>query len=178
MSAAKPAKATAPWGRWFGTIANGFAVLGGVALFALMFITVVAVFWRYALRDPIFGIGDMSSLSLVVIVAAGVTYGAVHGAHISVDILSAVAGRRTKRLTDLLVRALSVAICGFAAWALAVKGACGLPCGAVTPNLGIVHTPFYYLLSAALAVMTALLLYQLLTGLRHWSGQDPNEDNG
>ncbi|WP_282027030.1 TRAP transporter small permease [Limimaricola cinnabarinus] len=164
-----------PAGRWFRNLAGLFAVIGGVGLFVLMGITVVSVFWRYALRDPIFGIGDLSSMSLVVVVAAGVAYGAVHGVHISVDLLSAFAGRRIKRVTDLLVRALSVLVCGFAAWALIVKGGCGLPCGAVTQNLNIVHTQFYYLLAAALALTAAYLLYQLIVGLKHWSGADPNE---
>ena len=175
MSGVKTQETTGPAGRWFHRLANLFAILGGIGLFALMLITVISVFWRYALRDPIFGIGDLSSMSLVVVVAAGVAYGAVHRVHISVHIISAFAGRGVKRVTDLIVRALSVLICGFAAWALAVKGGCGLPCGAVTQNLNIVHTPFYYLLSAALALMTGFVLYQLIVGLKHWSGADPSE---
>jgi TRAP-type C4-dicarboxylate transport system permease small subunit len=166
---------TGPAGRWFLRIANLFAVLGGIGLFVLMGVTVVSVFWRYALRDPIFGIGDLSSMSLVVVVAAGVAYGAVHLVHVSVDILSPFAGRRITRVTDLVVRLLSVLVTGFAAWALAVKGGCGLPCGAVTQNLGIVHTPFYYLLSAAMAVMAAFLLYRLILGLTHWSDLETGE---
>lgn len=169
-------EATGPVGRWFHHIANGFAVIGGIGLFALMGVTVVAVIWRYVLRDPIFGIGDLSSMSLAVVVAAGVAYGAVHGVHISVNILTAVAGRRATRYTDLAVRGLSVLICGYAAWALAKKGSCGLPCGAVTQNLNISHVPFYYLISGGMALVTAFLYYQLIVGLANWSGDDPFEE--
>lgn len=175
MSGTTRCETTGPAGRWFRKTANLFAIAGGIGLFVLMGITVVSVFWRYALRDPIFGIGDLSSMALVVVVAGGVAYGAVHGVHISVDILSSFAGRGVKRVTDLVVRALSVLICGFAAWALLVKGGCGLPCGAVTQNLNIVHTPFYYLLSAALGLTACFMLYQLVLGLKHWSGTDPSE---
>ena len=175
MSGVTSHNITDPAGRWFHKIANLFAVVGGIGLFVLMGVTVVSVFWRYALRDPIFGVGDLSSMSLVVVVAAGVAYGAVHGVHISVDIISSFVGRGVKRITDLVVRTLSVLICGFGAWALAVKGGCGLPCGAVTQNLNIVHTPYYYLLSASLTLTAAFLLYQLIVGLKHWSGTDPNE---
>lgn len=177
MSGLTSQQTTGPADRWFHRIANLFAVVAGVGLFVLMGITVVSVFWRYALRDPIFGIGDLSSMSLVVVVAGGVAYGAVHGVHISVDIISSFVGRKVKRVTDLIVRALSVLICGFAAWALAIKGSCGLPCGAVTQNINIVHTPFYYLLSATLALTAGFIFYQLIVGLKHWSGADPSEDD-
>ncbi len=35
----------------------------------LVGLTVVSVFWRYLLNDPIFGITDLSRMSLAVIVA-------------------------------------------------------------------------------------------------------------
>lgn len=163
--------------RWFRGIASVFAVLGGLGLFFLMGVTVVSVFWRYALRDPIFGIEDLSAMTLAVVVAAGVAYGAVHGAHICVNILAGFAGRKVTRFTDVIVRLLAGLACGYAANALAKKGSCGLPCGAITQNLQLQHMPFYYLLSAAMALVAALLFYQLFVGLRHWSGDDPNEES-
>lgn len=153
-----------------------FAVLGGIALALLMAITVVAVGARYALNDPIFGIEDVSTMGLTIVVAAAIAYGAHHGAHISVNVISGVAGRRVTRLTDVLARALSVAILGVATYALFKHGACGLPCGAITNNLGIVHTPFYYALGAAMGLYTLLLAVQLGIGLLHWDApEDPNE---
>lgn len=164
-----------PIEKGFGFIAGLFSIAGSVALFVLMAVTVVAVFWRYVLRDPIFGVEDLSTMSLTIIVAASVAYGAVHMAHVSVNIISGMAGRKVTRFTDALARAAGVAITGYAAFGLVKKGSCGLPCGAITPNLSILHTPFYYILGAAMALYASHLLYHLIVGLAHWTDHDPNE---
>jgi len=161
--------------RGLGWLARGFAVAGGVALVVLMAVTVVSVFWRYVLNDPIFGIEDISTMTLTIVVACGVAYGAIHGAHISVNVLSMVAGRRATRVTDLLVRGLGAFIVGYAAWGLVEKGSCGLPCGAITSNLGIGHPPFYMVLALAMGSYAVLLATQFRIGLAHWRGEDPNE---
>lgn len=171
-----PSNTSSPVERALNFVAGLFAVLGGLALLLLMTVTVISVFWRYALRDPIFGIEDISVVSLAVFVAAGVAYGAVHGAHISVHLIANIFGRKTTRFTDVIARSLGVAICGYATWGLIKKGGCGLPCGAITQNLNILHTPFYYALAAAMALYTAVLLQRLVVGLSHWSGIDPNEE--
>ncbi|MFV2002800.1 MAG: TRAP transporter small permease, partial [Paracoccaceae bacterium] len=141
----------------------------------LMLITMVGVFWRYVLNDPIFGIEDVSTMTLTVVVAASVAYGAHHRSHVSVNIITMIAGRNFTRISDLIVRILGVAMLGVASYALFFKGACGLPCGALTNNLSIVHTPFYYVLGVALGSYAALMLVQLMIGLAHWSDADPNE---
>lgn len=162
-------------GRALGLLAGAMGVLGGLALYALMGVTLVSVIWRYLLRDPIFGIEDLSTMALTVFVAGAVAWGAWRGAHVSVNVISRLAGRRVTRATDALARLLGLCIVGFAAWGLAVKGTCGMPCGAMTPNMGIVHSPFYFVLSAGFAVYALILAWQLALGLKHWRGDDPNE---
>lgn len=173
---ASPSAPTSRADRVFGHVAGLFAVVGGLALFLLMLVTAVSVFWRYALRDPIFGIEDLSTTSLAIVVAAGVGYGAVHSAHIRVHIIDRVFARKTTRITDAIARIAGVVICAYATWGLVKKGSCGLPCGAITQNLNIPHGPFYYALAAAMALYGAVLLSQLVVGLAHWSGEDPNEE--
>lgn len=158
-----------------GLLAGLFAVAGALAIMVLMGVTVISVFWRYVLHAPIFGIEDISSMALTVVVAGAVAWGARQGSHISVNVLSFFGGRRVTRVTDLITRALGVGIVGFAARALYLSGGCGKPCGGMTNNLGIVHIPFYYLLSLAMAFYAVLLLVHLIIGLAHWQGEDPNE---
>ncbi|GAA3855083.1 TRAP transporter small permease [Celeribacter arenosi] len=177
MSVHNASQTTGRIDRWFYHIANVFAVIGGLGLIVLMGITVVSVFWRYALRDPIFGVGDLSSMTLAVVVSAGVAYGAVYGAHITVNIIAAILGRKLTRLTDVVVRGFGGSICAYAAYALAKKGSCGLSCGLTTENLVIPKMPFYFMLSAAMAVVAALTFYHLIVGLQHWAGADPNEED-
>ncbi|PSL20045.1 TRAP transporter small permease [Shimia abyssi] len=156
-------------------IASLFAIAGGLALVVLVAITGVSVFYRYVLRAPIFGIEDLSTMSLTVIVAASVAWTAIHKGHVSVNIITIFAGRAFTRFTDAIGRLLAFAMMAFASYALFVKGSCGMPCGAMTSNLGIIHTPFYYVLGLAMGFFAALILTHLIIGLLHWSGDDPNE---
>ena len=156
-------------------IAGLFALLGGIALFTLAAVTIVSVFFRYVLRDPIFGIEDVSTMSMTIVVAASVTWAAANKGHVSVNVLPMVMGRNLSRFTDLAARLVGFAILCVASYGLAVKGSCGLPCGAITSNLSIPHPPFYFILSAAMGFTALWVLMQILIGLIHWNGEDPNE---
>lgn len=161
--------------RALGLAAGALAVAAAGAVTVLVAVTVVSVFWRYFLNAPIQGVEDISSMALTVAVAGAVAWGARQNAHISVNVINFFWGRGLTRLTDVLARGLGVTIVGLAAWTLWDRGGCGLPCGQVTNTLGIAHPPFYKVLSLALASYGVLLAVQLVTGLVHWRGEDPNE---
>ena len=161
---------------WHARATGVLAVLGGASVFFLVGVTMTAVFARYVLNDPIYGIEDLSSMGLTVVVAGAVAYGAGKGSHVSVNVIGMVAGRETTRYTDVLARLLGIGIVSVATYALFTKGSCGLACGDITNNLSILHRPFYYLLGVAMASYALLLFLQLLIGFAHWSGEDPNAD--
>jgi TRAP-type C4-dicarboxylate transport system permease small subunit len=127
------------------------------------------------LRQPIFGIEDVTTMSLTVLVAASIAWAAVQKGHVSVNIITIAFGRKVTRFTDIFARLASFGVLAFAAYALFVKGNCGMPCGAMTSNLGNIHTPFYYTLGLAMAFYAALIATHLLIGITHWQGADPNE---
>ena len=132
--------------------------------------------WRYILNDPLFGITDISRMSLAVIVMGALAYGGRRGGFVHVDILAAVGGRRVTRYTDIAVRVVSIAVLALAAWALREEARCGFECGEFTDNLEIVHTPFYWLLTVAMATYTLMLACELAIGLMHFHGpRDPFE---
>ena len=158
-----------------GRVAAAFAVAGGIALAVLLAITVAEVFWRYVLNDSLLWIEDVSTMSLAVVVAAAVAYGAREGSHVCVNLLARLAGRRVTRVTDAIARLLGVGATAAAAYALFAHGSCGLPCGAVTGSVSIPHLPFYYALGASLAAYGLLLASQLLLGFAVWNAEDPNE---
>jgi len=142
----------------------------------LVGLTVVAVFWRYILNDPIFGISDISRMSLAVIVAGSLAYGARQGGFVHVDILNAVAGRKWTRYTDVLVRLAGITIVGVTTWALREEARCGFECGEFTDNLEIMHPPFYWLLAIAMGTYCVMLICELIIGLAHFdAANDPNE---
>ncbi len=158
-----------------GHVASVFAVAGGIALVVLLGVTVAEVFWRYVLNNSLLWAEDLSMMSLVVVVAAAIAYGAREGAHVCVNLVARMAGRRVTRITDAVARLLGVAVTATAAYALFVQGSCGPVCGAATPSVSISHTPFYYVLAASFSAYALLLASQLFLGVATWNGEDPNE---
>lgn len=155
----------------------GFAlvIIGAVGILVMLGVTVVSVFWRYVLSDPIFGLQDVTSMTSAVVVACAVSYGAVTNGHITVNIIPSHFGRKIRRLTDLVARASGAIILGLASYSLIKKGGCGLPCGQITSNLSIGHGPFYMVLAASMALFCLVLIIHIIVGLRNWRGDDPNE---
>ena len=157
-------------------ISGVLAVVGGATTVFLVVMTVIAVFFRYVLNNPIFGVDDLSQVALSVVVAGSIAYGARAGAHVHVDILGMVGGRKVTRYTDVFVRAAGAFVVGLTAYGLIDQGLCGTRCGHFTPNLGIPHLPFYMLLAASMAVYSVILVSELIVGLIHFrADEDPNE---
>lgn len=161
--------------RGLGRFVGLLLIVGSFCLIALVAVTVVAVVARYFFNDPIFGIEDISTMALTVVVAAAVAYGGQHGAHVSVNVIGFFAGRKTTRMTDILARSLGSITIGIAAYALFTKGQCGFECGAFTANLEIHHNIFYYTLGVAMALYCLQLLVHLIIGIVHFNGEDPHE---
>jgi TRAP-type C4-dicarboxylate transport system permease small subunit len=158
--------------------ARWLAVLGGIAVIALVAITAVAVFFRYVVNDPIFGINDLSRMVLLVIVAGAVPYGGRAGAHVSVDVLGMFGGRAVTRWTDVVVRLLGIVIACFATYGLVKQGLCGVRCGHFTPNLAIPFLPFYMLLALSVGGYALVLLVELIAGLDNFgASEDPSEQS-
>ena len=148
-----------------GRLTGLFAIIGGLGVLSLMLIILVAVIWRYGINNPIFGIGDLSVLVLSVVAASSVIFGARNNAHISIDIITRFFGPKVTRVTDAIMRLLTIFILGLASYALVTK-ACGFEKGCMTENLSIVHEPFYYLLAVVMGLFALQIVLELLRGLR------------
>ena len=157
--------------------AAGFlSLVGAVAIAALMVTTGIGVFFRYVLNDPINGLGDIIGLILSVCVAFSLAYGGRRGAHVAVDVLNMVGGRKVTRWTDAVVRVIGIGIIGLACHALIRNGMCGLLCAYTTSSLSLSHEPFYYLMAAGFAAYGVVLLIELVAGLAHFQARvDPSE---
>ena len=146
-------------------VSAALALVGSISVIALVLVTVVAVVFRYVIGDPIFGIDEVSTMVLPMAVAGSIIYGARIGAHVHVDVLSMVAGRRVTRYTDALVQVLSATIAFLLAVSLWDEAACGRDCGYFTPNLAIQHVPFLLLLAVAMAGYGCLLVLEAIKSL-------------
>lgn len=166
---------TATLERLTGAIAVLFAIIGGLALVVLCVLTVLSVFYRYVLNSPIQGVEDLSTMTLALLVAGSVAWAATRRGHVAVNILPIFVGRGVSRLIDLFARFLSLTVLLIVTYALFDKGSCGMPCGDFTPNIAILHWPFYYVLGAAMALYALVIIQHIMAGFLHWSGTDPNE---
>ncbi len=151
------------------------ALVGALGVIGLMGITLAAVVWRYFFRAPISGTGDISQMTLIIVAGAAVAYGARHHAHVSVDLIAPL-GRRVTRITDLIMRALTLFIIGLSVYALWDK-ACGMERACITSNLSIEHRPFFWYLAVTMAVYAAQVAVHLGIGIATFGGDDPNEVN-
>ena len=162
---------------WLDHAIDALGAVGAVATVVLVGVTFVTVVWRYVLGQPIYGIDDIAKMTLVATVACSMAYGARRHAHVQVDILAKMGGRKVTRFTDVVARLIGIATLAFTAKAVAVKGSCGLLCGNQTSDLTIPHMPFYMLLAAGFALYALVLVLELLAGLRAWSEpRDPHEE--
>ncbi|WP_166486193.1 TRAP transporter small permease [Jannaschia sp. CCS1] len=158
--------------RW---LSGGLAAVGALSIIGLMGITLVAVVWRYWFRAPISGTGDISQMMLIIVAGAAVAYGARHQAHVSVDLIAPL-GRRVTRITDIVMRGLTLFIIGLSVYALMDK-ACGMERACITSTLSIEHRPFYWYLAVAMAVYAAQVAVHLGIGIATFRGTDPTEVN-
>ena len=157
-----------------GAAAQLLAFVGSIGIVSLIAITVAAVTWRYGLNDPIFGIEDLSVVTLTIVAGAAVAYGARTNAHISINVIRVFGGRSLTRYLDAVMRLLTAAILALATYALFTK-ACGIEKACITNNFSIEHRYFYYYLGLSMAVYTLHVLIHFLIGLWHFRTNDPNE---
>ena len=158
-----------------GRLARLFAAIGGLAIVCLMGINIVAIFSRYILNNPIFGVEDLLAVNLTIFVAAAVAFGGLNQVNVSINLIKFFAKGGFLRFTDLVAQTLELLIVGYVAYSLFSIGSCGFACGAITSNLSIVHTPFYYLLATAMVFYWLVILINLLGTLtRRTSGYSNN----
>lgn len=151
------------------------AALTWVTLFAggltLAFMTLFSVWnvfvMRKALNRPIVGAEDLLILSLVVVVAIAIPFGARSGAHIEIEILESSMSRSFARWSLVFVKLLGLALMLVMARQLWVAGDSAMKFGETTQQLLISYRPFYYLLAVSAllyAVVLALDIVRLARG--------------
>lgn len=132
---------------------------------ALAFMTAFSVFnvlvMRKALNSPIQGAEDLLALSLVVIVALSVPFGARTGAHIEIEVLESRMSRAFAKWSMVMVKLLGIALLAIMTWRLWESGTKAVKFGETTQQLLISYEPFYYLLSIAIGVYTLVLVLDI-----------------
>ena len=87
---------------------KGAALLGGLALFAVMLLVSAAVFFRYVLNEPILGDQELVEIGMALIVMLAMPFTAWKNAHIRVDILDDHLGSKGRFIGDIFARLVSI----------------------------------------------------------------------
>lgn len=158
-----PTRARPGMAERFDALLMWIALIGGGL--ALAFMTLLSVWnvliMRKALNDPIVGAEDMLVLTLVVIVALAIPYGARSGAHIEIEILEAHMSPGFARWSMVFVKVIGMGLLAAMAWQLWQAGDDAQRFGETTQQLLISYQPFYYLLAASIALYAVVLLLDI-----------------
>lgn len=93
-------------------ISFGIASLGVACLIALTLITTYEVAARYVWNSPTMFADEIASYLMVGIVFLGIPYTLTRGAHIRIDILTELMGKRLRLVFDIINDVVSVAFAG------------------------------------------------------------------
>jgi TRAP-type C4-dicarboxylate transport system permease small subunit len=85
-------------------------------LIAITLLIAVAVFFRYALGEPILYSYELASLLFVWLVFLSLAGGAAQAAHLGADVLTPYLGGSGLRLLQIVAHLLSLAVLGYIAW--------------------------------------------------------------
>lgn len=142
-------------------------LLGGATL---IFMTVFSVWnvliMRKALNSPIVGAEDLLILSLVVIVALSLPLGARTGAHIEIEVMESRMSAGFAKWSMVVVKVAVLATLVIMAWQLWHAGQSAAKFGETTQQLLISFGPFYYALSASIAVYAVVVVLDIWQLLR------------
>lgn len=135
--------------------------------FMTVFSFVNVVIMRKTLNSPIQGAEDLLALSLVVIVALSVPFGARTGAHIEIEVLESRMSKAFAKWSMIFVKLLGVALLATMSWRLWESGTKAVKFGETTQQLLISFEPFYYLLAISIGLYALILVLDIWQLLRN-----------
>jgi TRAP-type C4-dicarboxylate transport system permease small subunit len=150
---AAPAVAQTEVGIWLDRV---LGLAAAVILFGLMLLTVADVVSRYIFNWPLRGAFEITELSLLVLIFAGLPLASRTGEHATMDFIDALLGKRGRRA---IVRLVDL-FCGFVilglAWQVWLKAGKIAGYGDTTDALKLPVGPFVYFM-AVMVTITGLV---------------------
>jgi len=141
------------------------SVLAALALFAIMWLTLIDVTSRKLLAGSVPGSLEVTELLMVVVIFAGLPLVSLRGEHVVFDSLDPLLPRGLRRVQQFVIDAFCAAALGGVAWLMAVKGSQMLEYGDKTQQLGLTLGYFVYLMSALILVTAVVHVLLMLTPL-------------
>ena len=137
-------------------------LIGGVAIFLLMLLTVSDALLRSFANSPILGANDLTQVLLVVVVACSLPLCIVSGRAIAVEFVISLLPAALRKLLGRLSALGGSLILGYLAWRCFLNSREAAAFGETTMLLQIPFGPFYLILSVGLAFSAILFLIMAL----------------
>ena len=140
------------------------AVLGIAAsalLFAMMCLTFVDVVARYLFNSPIRGGFELTELTLLVLIFAGLPLVSHADEHVTMDFIDRVLPERARRAWIRAMHAICAAIMFFLAWQVWLKAAKISGYSDTTDVLRVAVGPFVYFMAAMIALTAAVHVFKV-----------------
>lgn len=149
------------------------SLLAAVALFGIMWLTLVDVSGRKLLSESVPGSLEVTELLMVVVIFAGLPLVSLRGEHVVFDSLDPLIPAGLMRSLRALIDALCAFGLGWIGWLMWVKGSQMLEYGDKTQQLGLTLGWFVHLMSVLLFIAAAVhLLLMLAPAAHHHPGVD------
>jgi TRAP-type C4-dicarboxylate transport system permease small subunit len=131
-------------------------VLAALALFAIMWLTLVDVAGRKLLSQSLPGSLELTELLMVVVIFAGLPLVSLQGEHIVFDSLDRLWGPRLLKLQQVAVNGLCALALAGLAWLMWTKAGQMASYGDTTAQLHLPLGPFVHLMGVLIALTAAV----------------------
>ena len=146
------------WEKWTDAV---LGIAASVLLFSMMVLTFFDVVGRYLLNRPIRGAFEVTELTLLVLIFAGLPLVSHADEHVTMDFIDRILPERAARAWVRFMHAVCAAIMFFLAWQLAIKAGKISAYGDTTDVLRILVGPFIYFMTVMVALTGAVHVFKV-----------------
>ena len=140
--------------------------IAGLALLAILLMTVIDIVGRNAFRQPFRGTVELTSMILVVVVFLAVAHSEDMGDHITIDLIYERVGRRSRMILDVFSDLFTMVVIGLVSYQLYQFVLRNQRSGAETPVLDIPMWPFVLVASIGAALYLVSTVMRVVLRLR------------
>jgi TRAP-type C4-dicarboxylate transport system permease small subunit len=153
---------TRPGRRWERRAEALLGVAASAILLFMMLLTFVDVVGRYVFNRPLAGAFEVTELSLVILIFAGLPLVSYADEHVTMDFIDRVLPPRARRWLERAVQAGCGLFLGLLAWLVWLKADRIRAYGDATDVLRILYGPFVYFMAVMIGLAALIHLYRLV----------------
>jgi TRAP-type transport system small permease protein len=144
-----------------GPVAILLKLFVSIMLFALMVLTCIDVIGRYGFNSPVPGASELIQFGMGLMIFGALPLVTVRGEHVSIELMSLIAGDRARLLQSAVMRITSLVALALMSWQLWARGNGLMHYSDSSIYLGVPLAPFAYFMSvmsglSALALLLAM----------------------